>query len=281
MTSPPSTKFVEANGVRFAYLEEGTGPLVLLVHGFPDTPHTWDDVCPALAERGVRCVAPFTRGYAPTGIPADGAYDGDTLGRDVLALIPALGAERAIVVGHDWGAAAAYSAAAMGPERVARLVTIGIPHPGSVKPTPHLLWTVRHFFTLRFPGAHARTRARDFAHIDELVQRWSPAWSVPPGETDAVKRSFREPGSLDAALGYYRAMRPTLPSSHRKRIEVPTVSFAGTDDNIAPELYDRAASWFTAGYEVVRVPGGHFMHREHPARFVKELVRVLGEPAAL
>jgi pimeloyl-ACP methyl ester carboxylesterase len=58
------------------------------------------------------------------------------------------------------------------------------------------------------------------------------------------------------------------------------VSFAGTDDNIAPEAYDRAASRFTGGYEVVRVPGGHFMHREHPEPFIRELVRVLGKPAS-
>lgn len=272
--------FIDANGVRFAYLEEGIGPLVLLLHGFPDTPHTWDAVRPTVAALGYRVVTPFLRGYFPTAIPADGAYDADTLGRDVLALIEALGAERAVVVGHDWGAAAAYSAAVLGPERVTRLVTVGIPHPASVRPSPRLLWTVRHFFTLKMPWALAHTRANDFAHIDALVQRWSPAWRVPPGETDAVKEAFRQPGCLDAALGYYRALRPTLPASHRKRITVPTVSFAGTDDNVDPAMFDRAASWFTGGYEVARVPGGHFMHREHPEAFIAELVRRLGKPGA-
>src|SRR5262249_31564523 len=151
----------------------------------PDTPHTWDLVRPAAAAAGFRAVSPFTRGYAPTGIPADGAYDVDTLARDVVALIDALGAGRAIVVGHDWGAAAAYSAAALSPERVARLITVGVPHPASIRPTPKMLWTIRHFFLFQLPGASARTRANDFRHIDELVQRWSPAWSVPEGETDA------------------------------------------------------------------------------------------------
>ncbi|HEX3343528.1 MAG TPA: alpha/beta hydrolase [Polyangiaceae bacterium] len=271
--------FVDANGVRFAYLEEGAGPLVLLLHGFPDTPQTWDAVRPAVAALGYRAVTPFLRGYFPTAIPTDGAYDADTLGRDVLALIEALGAERAIVVGHDWGAAAGYAAAALGPERLARLVTVGIPHPASVRPSPRLLWTVRHFFTLKLPWAAARARANDFAEIDALWRRWSPAWRVPPGETDAVKEVFRHPGSLNAALGYYRALRPTLPASHRKRIAVPTVSFAGTDDNVDPAMFDRAASWFTGGYEVVRVPGGHFMHREHPGAFLAELTRKLGKAA--
>jgi pimeloyl-ACP methyl ester carboxylesterase len=273
--TPSAPAFIEANGLRFAYFEEGTGPLVLLLHGFPDTPHTWDAVRPAVAARGFRVVTPFLRGYFPTAIPADGKYDADTLGKDALALITALGAERAIVVGHDWGASAAYSAASLGPERVSRLITVGIPHPASIRPTPSILWMVRHFFTLKLPWAASKTRANDFAHIDELVRRWSPAWDVPPGETDRVKEAFRHPGSLEAALGYYRAIRPTLPASQRKRIGVPTVSFAGTEDNVMPETYDRAAPWFTGGYEVVRVPGGHFMHREHPAPFIEQLLRVL------
>ena len=99
--------FVDANGLRFAYVSEGTGPLVLLLHGFPDTAHSWDGVMPEVARAGFRAVAPFMRGYFPTAIPADHEYDGDALGRDVLALIAALGEQQAIVVGHDWGASAA------------------------------------------------------------------------------------------------------------------------------------------------------------------------------
>ncbi|MBC7978838.1 MAG: alpha/beta fold hydrolase, partial [Myxococcales bacterium] len=115
-------RHVEANGLRFAYLEDGSGPLVVLLHGFPDTPHSWDDLRPRLAARGYRAVAPWMRGYAPTQIP-DRDADLETLGRDLLALIAALGETSAIVVGHDWGAAAAYVAATLEPVRVAKLVT--------------------------------------------------------------------------------------------------------------------------------------------------------------
>ena len=268
-------KTVTANGLRFAYFEEGTGPLVLLLHGFPDTAYTWNLIQPAVAAAGYRVVAPFTRGDAPTEIPTVEAYDGDTLGRDVLALISALGEKRAVVVGHDWGAGAAYSAAFMGPEQVELLVTVAIPHPGSIFPTPIKLWKGRHFFTLHPRSAVERTRRNNFADVDMFVQRWSPKWKVPPNETEKVKAAFSQPGCLDAALGYYRAMGLRRPSSQRGKIKVPTVTFAGDADLLSQGEFDSAASWFTGDYRVVRMPGGHFMHREYPERFIPELLAVL------
>jgi pimeloyl-ACP methyl ester carboxylesterase len=274
-------RYTNANGLRFAYLEEGKGPLVLMLHGFPDTPQTWDAARPALAAKGFRVVTPFMRGYAPTEVPKAEAFDGETLGHDAVALIDALGEKQAILVGHDWGAGAAYSAAGLAPEKLRFLVTVGIPHPASMTmPTPSLLWAARHFFVLNRRSAIPKVRANDFAMIDHLVQRWSPKWSVPAGETEAVKRSFREPGSLEAALGYYRALRPWIAPSLKRRVKVDAAVFAGLDDTISPELYDRARSRYTAKYEVVRMPGGHFMHREHPEHFVRELVRLVAPLAS-
>ncbi len=94
---------------------------------------------------------------------------------------------------------------------------------------------------------------------------------MPPDATAEVKRAFREPGAVEAALGYYRAA--SLPS--RAKIAVPTVCFAGTDDFLGPAAAERARRWFTAGYQVVAMPGAHFLHREHPDRFADELLRVL------
>src|SRR5690348_13611425 len=144
--------FVEANGLRFAYLEEGSGPLVLMLHGFPDTAHTWDDLRPRIAAKGYRAVSPFMRGYHPTAIP-DRDVDQETLTRDVLALIEALGASEAVVIGHDWGAPGAYGAAALGPERVTKLFVVGIPHPATLKPTLKQMWGARHFAVYKLPGA--------------------------------------------------------------------------------------------------------------------------------
>src|ERR1700723_2829079 len=123
-----SINFVDANGLRFGYLEDGSGPLVLMLHGFPDTAHSWDDLRPRIAAKGYRAVSPFMRGYHPTAIP-DRDADQETLARDALALIDALGASEAVVIGHDWGASAAYGAAALGPEQVKKLFVLAIPHP--------------------------------------------------------------------------------------------------------------------------------------------------------
>jgi pimeloyl-ACP methyl ester carboxylesterase len=266
--------FVQANGLRFAYLTEGTGPLVLLLHGFPDTAQTWDRVTPV--------VAPFMRGYHPTEVPGEGAtYDGDTLGRDVLGLIDALGEQQAIVVGHDWGALAAFTAASLGPERVKTLITVGVPHPGSVSFTPSVLWSVRHFFVLRRKSGPARVRANDFAYVDELVRRWSPAWKdMPAEETARVKEVFAQPGTVEAACSYYAALRPRPPLSLRSPIQVPAFAFAGMHDTISPKLYEKVRRSYAKSYEVVKVPGGHFMHREHPTEFISELTRVLSHPSA-
>ncbi|HWU86842.1 MAG TPA: hypothetical protein VN253_06190, partial [Kofleriaceae bacterium] len=168
--------------------------------------------------------------------------------------------------------------AALAPERVRLLVTIAIPHPRAIRPTPALLWRVRHFATLRRPGAAERIRHGDLALIDELWRRWSPAWKdIPASETEAVKTAFREPGCLEAAVAYYRAQTLRLPASLRPPIAVPTVSFAGEHDIIAPRAYEKARHCFTSSYEVVQMPGGHFMHREHPDHFIGELVRVVRE----
>ena len=94
MTAPQALQYVEANGLRFAYIAEGEGPLALLLHGFPDTPHTWDHFRPLIAAKGYRVVSPFMRGYRPSGIPSSDA-DGETLARDAIELIGALGAKEA------------------------------------------------------------------------------------------------------------------------------------------------------------------------------------------
>ena len=111
------TRSVRAHGIEFGMIEAGGGPLALCLHGFPESAHTWRYLLPELGDAGFHAVAPFMRGYAPSAIPADGCYEIGALAADALALHDALGAdERAVLIGHDWGAEAAYGAAALAPE---------------------------------------------------------------------------------------------------------------------------------------------------------------------
>ena len=256
-----TTRVVKANGLSFTCLEEGSGPLVLLVHGFPDTAHSWDAIRPALAAAGFRAVSPFTRGYAPTEIPGAGDYRMEVLAADLVALIGALGEETAIVVGHDWGSPAAHGAALLAPDRVRMLVTVATPHPASIRLTPALVWKARHFISFRRRGAADRMRAQNFAHVDELVRRWSPAWDPPADETEPVKRAFAQPGCVEAALGYYRATGTRVPRLLRGRVEVPALAFAGaTDPALRPSAFEKARAVVSG-----RIRGGHPAGRALPS----------------
>lgn len=280
-TLPSNTHTIQANGHTHAFIESGEGPLVIMLHGFPDTPDTWSDLMPAVAAEGFRVVAPYLRGYAPSQIPTEDTT-AETQGRDVLALIEALGSETAIVIGHDWGASAAYSAALLGPEKVSHLITLAIPHPGGIKPTLRLAWDVRHFITLRLPGAVKRFAANDYAGVDLMCRRWSPTWIHGPEEFESVKNAFSAPGCLDAALGYYRAIELIPPKWVRQKITVPTLCFSGIGDPVlGPPDFEKTTHLFTAGFEVCATPGGHFLHREDPQAILDRLLPYLRESRQL
>ncbi len=269
-------EFIEANGQQFGYFAEGEGPLVLLLHGFPDTPHTWDEIRPALAAEGYRVVTPFLRGYAPSSIPASDDYGSETLGRDVIALVEALGETQAHVVGHDWGAFAAYSAVSLEPERFITMTTVAIPHPGFFVPDPGFFERATHFVYLAQDDAEALMREDDYAHVDELVERWSPTWTVPAMETESVKNAFAAPGSLNAALGYYRDGTPVPPPFLQEPIAVPSMTIAGIDDGVMlPDGFDQTAAGFTGPWTLHKFAGGHFVHRENPAEVIDALVEHL------
>ena len=160
-----SHSVVAANGLRFAYLDWGEGPLVLALHGFPDTPHTWNVIGPAIAAKGFRVVAPFLRGYAPSEASSRDTTTRD-LGEDTIALIGALRAQRAHLVGHDWGAEAVYAAVGLAPERVITLTAIGFP---TARPScPRRSWVGRCVTSPRFG-----CRAPSSVSRAMTSQRWS------------------------------------------------------------------------------------------------------------
>src|SRR5215470_14647970 len=129
---------VRANGLDFGLLEAGSGPLALCLHGFPDTAHTWRHLLPVLAGAGFHAVAPFMRGYAPTAVPADGAYQLGALIADSVALHEILGGGGdAVLIGHDWGAETAYGAGSGAVQRLraaqAVLLHLPVPRPARVR----------------------------------------------------------------------------------------------------------------------------------------------------
>jgi pimeloyl-ACP methyl ester carboxylesterase len=201
---------VRANDLEFGLLEAGSGPLALCLHGFPDTAYTWRHVLPALAGAGFHAVAPFMRGYAPTAVPADGAYQLGALVADAVALHEVLGGSGdAVLIGHDWGAEAAYGAAAHAPDRWRRLVTLAVP-PAALDPVLfsdyEQLKRFFYLFLFRDPAgfAGALMASDGMAFLDRLWRDWSPGYQA-SDDLARVKECLREPANLAAAIGYYRA----------------------------------------------------------------------------
>src|SRR5262245_26387147 len=198
-------KYINVNGVRFAYIEEGQGPLVLLFHGYPETARSWAAVQHRLAAAGYRVVAPYMPGYPPTDFAPD--YSVKALGMDVLALIDLLSEDqKAIVVGHDWGAAAVYRAAAEDPSKIKKLVALSIPHARAFVGDPTVFWEAPHFVYYQFPWAERLLWSHDFAHIDRIYRQWAPNNAPPPEVMADVKATLRVPGATEAALAYYRTL---------------------------------------------------------------------------
>jgi len=271
---------VRANGLRFATLEMGDGPLVLCLHGFPDHARSFRHQLPVLAKAGFRAVAPYMRGYAPSDAPADGPYQSAALAEDAAAMVHALGYERAALLGHDWGAVAAYGAAILAPDRVSRLVTAAVPH-GPALPTAFLTsyeqqrrsW---YMFFFQTPLAEMALAHDNFRFVERLWSDWSPGWAWPAEEMAALQETFAQPGVASAALAYYRhtfnpALQHAQLATQQARIQMeavptPTLFFHGALDGcIGVDLADGMSALFPAGLETVIVPdAGHFVHQERP-----------------
>jgi len=285
------TGTVQANGLRFAILEAGSGPLVLCLHGFPDTAHSFRHQLPALAAAGFRAVAPFMRGYAPTDIPKDGRYQSAVLAEDAVGLIDALGASTAYVFGHDWGALAAYGAAIIAPQKIIKLVTAAVPYGPSVLNAFMTNYDQQqrswYMFFFQHPFADPAVAHDDFRFLERLWQDWSPGWKYSAEDLDALKRTFRVPGVLQAALGYYRAtlnpanQDPALADLQMRMsmspIDVPGLIFHGAGDNcMGVELLEGMEALFPRGLRKVVVPdAGHFLHLEQPGEINRTLIDFL------
>lgn len=271
---------IESAGLPFVVSQEGEGPDAVLVHGFPDTPHSFAGLQRELVQAGWRVTVPWLRGYHPETIVPGRPYDAETIGRDGLALLDAIGAQRALFVGHDWGVLMCYAVAALAPERLRGIVAIAIPHPSRLRPTPASLYAARHFISLKLPWAEARTRRGDFAYLDKLYSRWSPNWSGPERERSLAdaKQALSKPEALTGAIDYYRALSFRGSPLLEDVPNVKNLAIAGTADVAPVELYENVSELFPPPSRALIVPNaGHWVHREDEARVNAEIVRFARE----
>jgi pimeloyl-ACP methyl ester carboxylesterase len=259
---------------KFVFVDSGQGPLVVLLHGFPDTPNGWAPAAATLNAAGFRTVVPYLRGYHPDTIVPGRRYGGEEIGEDVIRLLDAIGADRAALVGHDWGAASTYRAAALAPDRIQAVGAVAIPHPRLLKPSARLLWDGRHFVTLRLPTGAWLARRNDFAYIDALIRRWAPNWSGADREATLsdAKEAFADARVLDGALAYYRdTSREGL-----RNLPQPGLIVGGTTDIVPAEMLERTPQSFDGPCDVMMIDGaGHWPHREASAKFEERLVAFL------
>ncbi|MFL6238808.1 MAG: alpha/beta fold hydrolase [Actinomycetes bacterium] len=282
-----SHRDVRAGGYRFHIAEAGSGPLVVLLHGFPEFWWGWRHQLVGLAAGGMRAVAPDLRGYGASDKPPRG-YDLPTLADDVAGLITGLGERDAVVVGHGWGGLIAWTVAALHPDVVRRLVVISAPHPlrlrKALRGSGGQLAALGHAMAFQLPWRPERHLvADDGAYVGELLHAWAgPGW--PDEESEHRYRAAMQiPGVAHCSLEYYRwavrsLVRPDgVRYAHRMRaaITAPTLQLHGTCDTcVLPEVAQGSGSFVTAAYEWHDVPDvGHFPHVEVPGLVTTELMR--------
>lgn len=284
--------------LEIAYEESGRpeGAAVVLLHGFPDDPRTWDGVVPKLVAQGCRTIVPYLRGYGPTRfLRAETPRSGQqaALGHDLLGLIDALGLERPALIGYDWGGRAACIVAALWPERVRCLVSIGgyniqdIANSGNPAPPSqeHRLWYQWYFHTERGRAGLQANRSELCRLLWEL---WSPNWRFDDATYARTAASFENPDFVDVVIHSYRHRYRAAPGdpaleaieerlAARPKISVPAIVLHGACDGVDPaEGSARHAGFFAGAYDRRVVPvAGHFLPREAPDAIVEAALELL------
>lgn len=275
---------IESSGLDVGYVSRGEGPLVMFLHGFPDTYRGFLPILDKVAAAGYRAVAPALRGYAHSAIAPDGDYRVEASAKDALGLADALGVDRFSIVGHDWGAVTAYATSNLAPERIVRMITAGVPHTGHFLLNIRLRQLIRSSYMLRFqlPWLPEWEIPRnDFAWIEALIREWSPGWNFGETETRPLKDNFQDPQRLKAALSYYRHLPRSLISSLSRRlifapVATPTRMLYGLRDGcIGPELFQGQEQRFSRGLDLIPLDAGHFMQWEQPDVFATLVIDFL------
>jgi pimeloyl-ACP methyl ester carboxylesterase len=266
---------VPGDGIELDVLDEGEGPPVLLVHGFPDSSHLWRGQVPALTGAGLRVIAPDMRGFGASDRPdAVEAYGIGRAVADLVGVLDALGVEHARVVGHDWGAAVAWLFAAIHPGRVERLVALSVGHPAANRRSIADREKAWYMLLFQFEGIAEELLSRD----DWALFR---EWLRGDGDVERYVADLGRPGALTAGLNWYRAnlhpareleARPPIPP-----VAAPTLGVWSTGDNyLREEPMLRSAEHVTGPWRYERIEGaGHWMQLDATERLNALLVDFL------
>ena len=278
--------YAEVGGVELHYVEAGDGPLVVLLHGFPEFWYGWRQQIAPLVKAGFRVVAPDMRGYNLSSRP-DGfaAYTADKLAGDIRGLIRELGAESAMVVGHDWGGSVAWTLAANHPEVVDRLVILNAAHPRrlneGLRNLRQLLRTW-YFFYFQFPQLpERRARRRHWRFFKRFLRDARP--SLTAEEIDRYVEAWSQPGAAKAMIDYYRAaVRLSSKQDELRPISAPTLVIWGQGDRyLGPKLAEPHHEDVPSLDRVERLPdASHWVHHDESDRVNELLVDFLARDSA-
>jgi pimeloyl-ACP methyl ester carboxylesterase len=298
MVLPSSSSSVQAGVLDVGFERHGPagGWPVVLLHGFPYDVRSYVEVAPTLAAAGADVVVPYLRGYGPTSfIEAATLRSGQqaALAHDLLELIAALGLERPIVAGYDWGGRAACLVAALWPEQVAGLVTVSgynvqniaasaAPYPPVVE---RKLWYQYYLHSDRGRDGLAAFRV-DYTRL--LWSEWSPTWRFTDADFAATVSSFDNPDFVDVVTHSYRHRYalvdgdPAYEETERliaaqPRIDVPTIVLDARDDSVQPPApRERHEPHFTRLVDHLVLAGGHNLPQENPAEFAAAIESLRG-----
>ncbi len=281
---------VFANGTRLHIAEAGEGPLVLLLHGFPQFWWTWRHQIPALAAAGYRVAAPDLRGYGASDKPPRG-YDAFTLSQDVAGLVKALGERDAVIVGHDWGGLLAWTTATLHPEVVRRTVVISMPHPlrirHAVAADPRGQGAAsRQLFSYQVPWRpERRLVADDAAYVGELLAAWGGPGYPDPEAVRRYRSAVQIPGVAHSAMEYHRWVFRSLfrPDGQRyakrlrRSVRNPLLQLHGAVDRVLlPSTALGSGRYVRGDYAWRLIEGvGHFPHEERPDEVTARILAFL------
>ena len=279
------TKHVRTSCLEVAYEDRGSPQAepIILVHGFPDDIRTWDGVVAPLVDAGYRTLTPYLRGFGPTRFLEETALRTGqlaALGQDVIEFADAVGIERFMLVGHDWGARAAYIAAGLWPGRVQGLVALSVGY-GTSTPKDQISYDQARAYWYQWYFGLERGRValeQDRRGLCRwLWNTWSPDWHFDEATFETTARSFDNPDFVEVSIHSYRHRWGDAPGDHRydgieariaglPRIGVATTVLHGADDGATfPETSAGKEQHFTGPYDRRVIDSvGHFVQRERP-----------------